>query len=151
MHLETQDQGVARHEFVDRQPHQGEVSEAAVGRLHEATGRPVLMEALHKGDTNGNGKIEVAELAAHVERRVPELFTELKANGWVVKGVIAAAERGIAVHHGTVARVLAQAGLPRIGAPSRPSRVDHYLPFILGTLEKFPTRGARGRIDECQP
>ncbi len=38
-----------------------------------------LMEALHQGDTNGNGKIEVTELAAHVEKRVPELFAELKA------------------------------------------------------------------------
>ncbi len=45
-----------------------------------------LMEALHKGDTNGNGKIEVSELAAHVEKRVPELFAELKQSGWVVKG-----------------------------------------------------------------
>jgi WD40 repeat protein len=97
---------------------EGPVSEAAVGRLHEATGRPVLtaastgksayegykghgvftyalMEALHKGDTNHNGKIEVTELAAHVERRVPELFAELKGNGWVVKGVTATAVRGI--------------------------------------------------------
>jgi hypothetical protein len=52
------------------------------------------MEALHKGDTNNNGKIEVSELAAYVERRVPELFAELKANGWVVKGVTEAAARG---------------------------------------------------------
>ena len=42
------------------------------------------------------------------------------------------------IHHGTVARVLAQAGLPRIGRP-RSSQVDPYLPFILQTLEKFPT------------
>ena len=48
-----------------------------------------LMEALHKGDTNGNGKIEVTELAAHIEKRVPELFAELKQNGWVVKGGLA--------------------------------------------------------------
>ena len=91
---------------------EGPVSEAAVGRLHEATGRPVLtaaspnrhayenykghgvftyalIEALHKGDTNNNGKIEVTELAAHVERRVPELFAELKQSGWVVKGLAA--------------------------------------------------------------
>ena len=91
---------------------EGPVSEAAVGRLHEATGRPVLtaasggksayegykghgvftyalMEALHKGDTNNNGKIEVSELAAHVEKRVPELFAELKQSGWVVKGAAA--------------------------------------------------------------
>lgn len=46
--------------------------------------------------------------------------------------------RQLNVHHGTVARVLARAGLPRLGRP-RPSRVDPYLPFILATLEKFPT------------
>ncbi len=92
---------------------EGTVSEAAVGRLHEATGRPVitaaapgkpayenykghgvftyaLIEALHQGDTNNNGKIEVTELAAHVERRVPELFAELKQNGFVVKGLAVA-------------------------------------------------------------
>lgn len=45
----------------------------------------------------------------------------------------------LGVHHSTVSRVLAQAGLPRIGAPQRPSALDPYLPFILETLEKFPT------------
>ena len=47
--------------------------------------------------------------------------------------------RQLHLHHGTVARVLAQAGLPRIASPARPSRIDPYLPFILATLEKFPT------------
>ena len=47
--------------------------------------------------------------------------------------------RQLRVHPDTVARVLAQAGLPRIGPPARPSRIDPYLPFILQTLEKFPT------------
>ena len=47
--------------------------------------------------------------------------------------------RQLHLHHGTVARVLAQAGLPRIALPARPSRIDPYLPFILATLEKFPT------------
>jgi hypothetical protein len=47
--------------------------------------------ALRKGDTNNNGKIEVTELAAYVEGRVPELFAELKPNGGVVKGVTVAA------------------------------------------------------------
>ena len=92
-------------------------SEAAVGRLHEATGRPVLtaaaagkpafegykghgvftyalMEALHKGDTNNNGKIELTELAAHVQRRVPELVAELGERGGVVKGAAVVAMRG---------------------------------------------------------
>ena len=43
------------------------------------------------------------------------------------------------MHHGTVARVLAQAGLPRIGPPARRSQVELYLPFIYQTLEKFLT------------
>jgi WD40 repeat protein len=97
---------------------EGSVSEAAAGRLHEATGRPVLtaaspgksayenykghgvftyalMEALHKGDTNNNGNIEVSELAEHAERRVPELFAELKQSGWAVKGLaVTPARRG---------------------------------------------------------
>jgi transposase len=45
----------------------------------------------------------------------------------------------LGVHHSTVSRVLAQAGLPRMGAPRRPSAIDAYLPFILETLEQFPT------------
>jgi len=92
---------------------EGTVSEAAVGRLHEATGRPVLtaaspnrhayenykghgvftyalLEALRLGDTNNNGKIEVTELAAHIEKRVPEIFAELKQSGWIVKGLATA-------------------------------------------------------------
>ena len=43
------------------------------------------------------------------------------------------------VHYSVVQRVLAQAGLPRIGPRPRRSRIDAYLPFILQTLEKFPT------------
>jgi hypothetical protein len=42
------------------------------------------------------------------------------------------------LHHGTVARASAQAGLPRIGCTGS-SQIDPYLPFILQTLEKFPT------------
>jgi transposase len=43
------------------------------------------------------------------------------------------------VHHSTVQRVLAQAGLPAIGAQARPSAVDPYVPFIAETLARFPT------------
>lgn len=57
------------------------------------------------------------------------------AEKWRV-GTIAAQ---LHVHHSVVRRVLAQAGLPRLGPPSRPSQIDAYLPFILQTLEKFPT------------
>ncbi len=73
-------------------------SEAAIGRLHEATGRPVLtaaaegqdakeagklghgvftyalLNALRHADSNNNGLIEVSELAAYVEDLVPKLI-----------------------------------------------------------------------------
>ena len=45
----------------------------------------------------------------------------------------------LSVHHDTVSRVLAQAGLPRLESVRRPSQIDAYLPFIHETLEKFPT------------
>jgi hypothetical protein len=38
--------------------------------------------------------------------------------------------RQLHLHRGTVQRVLAQAGLPRVGAVLRPSQIDAYLPFI---------------------
>jgi uncharacterized caspase-like protein len=92
-------------------------SEAAVGRLHEATGRPVLtaaaagqsalegykkhgvftyalMDALHHGDSNNNGQIELSELVAHVQKRVPELVAEMDKNGGAVKGLAVVAMRG---------------------------------------------------------
>ena len=52
------------------------------------------------------------------------------------RGTIA---RQLGVHRDVVARVLAQAGLPAHGAAQRPTRIDPYLPFILKTLETFPT------------
>lgn len=45
--------------------------------------------------------------------------------------------RHLGVHHSTVERVLARAGLPRI-ASQRAALIDGYLPFILQTLEKYP-------------
>ncbi len=73
-------------------------TEAAIGRLREAIGRPVLtataeegreaietakpghgvftsalLQALHQADTNNNGLIEVSELAAYVQDTVPKL------------------------------------------------------------------------------
>jgi uncharacterized caspase-like protein len=79
-------------------------SEAAVGRLHEATGRPVLtaaaagkpafegyrghgvftwalIDALFHGDSNGNGLIELSELATHVQNTVPKISAELNGRG----------------------------------------------------------------------
>ncbi len=77
------------------------------------------------------------------------------AEKWTI-GTIA---RQLHVHHSVVRRVLAQAGLPGIGAAPRPSQIDAYLPLIRETLEKFPMltasrlfamvreRGYRGRPD----
>lgn len=47
--------------------------------------------------------------------------------------------RQLGVHHGTVERVLRQAGVARTHTGLRASQIDPYLPFILQTLEKFPT------------
>ena len=79
-------------------------SDAAVGRLHEATGRPVLtaaaagklgfegyevhgvftwalIDALRHGDTDGDGLIELPELVAHVQDAVPKISEELNGKG----------------------------------------------------------------------
>jgi transposase len=51
------------------------------------------------------------------------------------RGTIA---RQLHVHHGTVTRVLAQAGLPRTEPQQRRLKIDPYLPLILETLQKYP-------------
>jgi uncharacterized caspase-like protein len=79
-------------------------SEAAIGRLHEATGRPVLtaaaegkpafegyeghgvftwalLDALRNGDRNGNGYIELSELVAHIQDQVPKVAAKLNGRG----------------------------------------------------------------------
>jgi hypothetical protein len=86
-------------------------SDAALGRLNEATGRPVLtaaaanqvalegyhghgvftyalLDALKNADTNNNGRIELSELAAHIQALAPRLSRELAGGR-----VLAAAQR----------------------------------------------------------
>lgn len=84
-------------------------TEAGVGRLHEATGRPVLtaaaagedalevgklhhgvfttalIDALHHGDRDGDGLIEVSELAAYVEEHVPKLADGSEVRAAIIK------------------------------------------------------------------
>lgn len=100
---------------------EGGASEAAVGRLHEATGRPVLtaaatgqfahegvvgpsgtthgiftwalLDALRNGDRNGNGVIELSEIVAHVQAQVPGLAAKLKREGRAAS-VVATPEYG---------------------------------------------------------
>ncbi len=82
----------------------GPSSDAALGRLHEATGRPVLtaaaagkpafegyrghgvftwalIDALYHADANADGLIELSELVAHVQNTVPRISAELAGTG----------------------------------------------------------------------
>jgi len=45
----------------------------------------------------------------------------------------------LGIHHSVVDRVLAQAGLPKIERTRRASIIDPFLPFIIETLNEFPT------------
>ena len=68
----------------------------------------------------------------------PETEANILRHYHVEKWRVGTIARQLHVHHGSVERVLCQAGLPRIGKV-HPSRIDLYLPFIRQTLEKFPT------------
>ncbi len=85
-------------------------SEAAVGRLHEATGRPVLtaaaegqdatelgklghgvftyalLDALHHARTDERGNIHVSDLAAHVQDLVPKLVAGGEGRSAIPRG-----------------------------------------------------------------
>lgn len=69
----------------------------------------------------------------------PDLEAQILRYYHVEKWRIGTIVRQLRVHPDTVDRVLAQAGLPRLGAPCRPSKIDPYLPFIREMLAKFPT------------
>jgi hypothetical protein len=73
----------------------------------------------------------------------PDLEAQILRYYHVEKWRIGTIVRQLCVHPETVARVLAQAGLPRVGPPQRPSKIDPYLPFIRDMLGKFPTLTAR--------
>lgn len=54
----------------------------------------------------------------------PELKAQILRYYHVEKWTMGTIAAQLRVHYGAVARVLAQAGLPRIGRPPRPSRID---------------------------
>jgi hypothetical protein len=66
--------------------------------------------------------------------REAEILRLHHAEKWPI-GTIAAQ---LGVHHSTVRRVLAQAGLPIGKQMTRPSIVDSFMPFIVETLAKYP-------------
>jgi transposase len=68
----------------------------------------------------------------------PDIEAQILRYYHVEKWTIGTIAAQLHIHHDVVQRVLAQAGLPRIGPPPRPSKIDAYLPFITQTLEKFP-------------
>jgi transposase len=68
----------------------------------------------------------------------PELEAQILRCYHVEKWRTGTIARHLGVHHGSVERVLAQAGLPSLRAVQRPSQIDEYLPFVQQTLEKFP-------------
>lgn len=45
----------------------------------------------------------------------------------------------LGIHHSTVDRILSQAGLPKVERALRPTIIDEYLPFIIETLQQYPT------------
>lgn len=77
--------------------------------------------------------------AAMIPRRAleAEILPLHAAEDWPV-GTIATQLR---VHHSTVRRVLAQAGVPT-SKPVRASMVEPYLDFIADTFAKYPTAKA---------
>src|SRR3954449_2134387 len=82
-------------------------------------------------DTTGRGP-DAMVVPPDIEAQILRYY---HAEKWTA-GTIA---RQLHVHHTVVRRVLAQAGLPRIGAAQRPSPIDAYLPLIQETLAKFPS------------
>jgi hypothetical protein len=64
----------------------------------------------------------------------------------IVPADLRSARANAAVPTITLPRVLALAGLPSIGQPSRPSPIDPFLPFIRQTPAKFPKLTAASRL-----
>lgn len=87
----------------------GSASDAAIGRLHEATGRPVLtaaglgqsalelpdlrygvftsalIDSIYRGDANSDGAVSVSELVAHVQNLVPRLIKDPRVRAEVMR------------------------------------------------------------------
>jgi transposase len=90
----------------------------------------------------------------------PDLEAQILRYYFAEKWRVNTIARQLNVHHHTVSRVLAQAGLPRPGPVPRASAVDPYVPLITETLARFPTltasrlfvmareRGYRGRASQ---
>jgi transposase len=72
----------------------------------------------------------------------PEIEAHILRYHHVEHWPIGTIARQLNLHRDTVARILAQAGLPTLNRIRRPSAIDPYLPFILETLKQFPRLSA---------
>ena len=68
----------------------------------------------------------------------PELEAKILRYFHVEKWKVGTIAAQLGVHHGTVDRVLSQAGLPKVERSHRTSLIDPYLPFVRKTLEQYP-------------
>jgi transposase len=68
----------------------------------------------------------------------PELEAKILRYFHVEQWTVGTIARQLGVHHGTVDRVLSQAGLPKSVRPHRASLIDAYLPFVREILERYP-------------
>jgi hypothetical protein len=68
----------------------------------------------------------------------PELEAKILRYYHVEKWRVGTIARQLGVHHGTVDRVLSQAGLPKAQRPHRGSLLGPFVPFVIETLEQFP-------------
>ncbi len=68
----------------------------------------------------------------------PDIEAKILRYYHVEKWLVGTIAQQLGVHHGTVDRVLSQAGLPKAERPGRASLIDPFLPFIRETLKRFP-------------
>ena len=69
----------------------------------------------------------------------PELQAQILRYHHVEKWSVGTISRQLQVHHSTVKRVLFRSGQTGAGIAKRKCAIDPWLPFILDTLQKFPT------------
>ena len=89
----------------------------------------------------------------------PELKAQILRFYHAEKWSIGTIARQLKVHHDTVSRVLAQAGLPRLGPPARHSQIDPLSPVHSADLGEVPDpdrgpalrHGARARLRSHLP
>jgi transposase len=114
-----------------------------VGRLHAGSDGAACVVVVAVQTMYGKAFCCAGSIEADEEDPImtipPELEAQILRYYHVEKWRIGTIARQLRVHPETVARVLAQAGLPRIGPSRRPSKIDPYLPFIREMLARFPT------------